>query len=194
MITVLGLAGSPRRNGNTELLLDQVLAGAASLGGQIEKVVLADREIYPCRHCDGCIQTGVCIIKDDMQYLHSKFKTADRLILATPLFFMSVTAQTKLAIDRCQALWAEKYLLNIRRTLASDGSRRRGLFLSVGGLRRTGLFDPARATVRAFFATCDVSYDDELLFPGVDSKGAIKEHLTALQDAFNAGRRLVTSS
>jgi multimeric flavodoxin WrbA len=194
MITVLGLAGSPRRNGNTELLLDKALAGAASLGGQIEKVVLADREIYPCRHCDGCIETGICIIKDDMQYLHSKLKTADRLILATPLFFMSVTAQTKLVIDRCQALWVEKYLLNIRRISGSDGNRRRGLFLSVGGLRRTGLFDPARATVRAFFATCDLAYYDELLFPGIDSKGTIKEHPSALQDAFTAGCRLVTSS
>ena len=194
MITVLGLAGSPRRNGNTELLLDQALAGAASLGGQIEKIVLADREIYPCRHCDDCIETGICTIKDDMQYLHSKLKTADRLILATPLFFMSVTAQTKLVIDRCQALWVEKYLLNIRRTSGSDGSRRRGLFLSVGGLRRTGLFDPVRATVRAFFATCDLAYDDELLLPGVDRKGAINEHPAALQDAFTAGRRLVTSN
>lgn len=193
MITVLGLAGSPRHNGNTELLLDKALAGAASLGGQIEKVALAEREIYPCRHCDGCIQTGLCIIKDDMQYLHSKLKSADRLILATPIFFMSVTAQTKIVIDRCQALWVEKYLLNIRRTLASDGSRRRGLFLSTGGLRRTDLFDPAKATVKAFFATCDVAYDDELLLPGIDSKGAIKEHPTALQDAFNAGRRLITS-
>jgi multimeric flavodoxin WrbA len=193
MITVLGLAGSPRRNGNTELLLDQSLAGAASVGAQTEKIVLGDLEIHPCRHCDGCVETGVCVIKDDMQFLHAKLRTVDRLVLASPLFFMTVTAQTKLAIDRCQALWAEKYLLKVRRTLSSDGSLRRGLFLSVGGLRRKDLFDPARATVRAFFATCDVVYADEMLFPGVDNKGAIKEHLTALQDAFTAGCRLAAS-
>lgn len=193
MITVLGLVGSPRRNGNTELLLEQSLAGAASLGAQTEKIVLGDLEIHPCRHCDSCIKTGICVIKDDMQSLHAKLRTADCLVLASPLFFMSVTAQAKLAIDRCQALWAEKYLLKIRRTVASDGSRRRGLFLSVGGLRRTDLFEPARATVRAFFATCDVAYIDELLFPGIDGKGAIKDHLTALQDAFNAGYRLAAS-
>ncbi len=127
-----------------------------------------------------------------MQGLYTKLRSTDHLVLASPLFFLTVTAVAKLPIDRCQALWVEKYLLKVRRTQASDGSRRRGLFLSVGGMRRPDLFDPVRATVRAFFATCDVAYSDELAFPGIDAKGAIKEHPTALQDAFASGRKLAT--
>lgn len=193
MITVLGLAGSPRRNGNTEILLDKALAGASSLGSQVEKIVLPDLDIHPCLHCDRCVETGICIQQDDMQYIHSKLKTFDRVILASPLFFMTVTSQAKIAIDRCQALWAEKYLLKIRRTTSTDGSRRRGLFISVGGRQRSSLFDPVKATVSAFFATCDLAYDDDLLFPGIDRKGSITEHASALQDAFAAGSHLVMS-
>lgn len=190
---VLGLAGSPRRRSNTDLLLDRALAGAASVGATVEKVVLSRQKLAPCRHCDGCLHTGVCTIKDDMQELHQKLRTCDRLVLASPIFFMTVTAQTKIAIDRCQALWVAKYLLKQRHPDAADGSRRRGLFIAVGGLARPDLFDCARVTVRAFFATCDVQYGEELFFSNIDAKGAIKEHPTALDDAFAAGVRLVQS-
>ena len=188
---VLGLAGSPRRRGNTDLLLEQAIMGADKAGASVETVVLNKLEISPCRHCDGCINTGVCVIKDDMQSLHDKLRTADRLILAAPLFFMTVPAQTKAMIDRCQALWVERYLLKIRRQFAPDGSRRKALLLCVGGMHRPNLFDPVNATVRAFFATCDFEYADALLYPATDEAGAIKSHPTALMDAFDAGVRLV---
>lgn len=188
---VLALAGSPRRQGNTDLLLERALAGAQSFGAVAETVVLSQQRLHPCRHCDGCLHSGVCVIKDEMQPLHHQLRTCDRLVLASPIFFMSVTAQAKIAIDRCQALWAAKYLLKQRHPYAEDGSRRRGLFIAAGGLSRPDLFDCARTTVRAFFATCDVQYSDEVFFSSVDEKGAIKQHPTALDDAFAAGVRLV---
>jgi putative NADPH-quinone reductase len=190
-LRVLALAGSPRRGGNTDLLLDAALAGARGAGAQVEEVRLNLLRVRPCQHCDGCIGTGVCVIDDDMQTVHRQLRAADRIILAAPIFFMALPAQAKLVIDRCQALWVEKYLLGVRRTHGDDGSRRAGLFLSVGGTRFRSLFDGARATVRAFFATCDVEYAGDLCFAGVDLAGAIKEHPTALTRAWEAGSGLV---
>ncbi|HIE52322.1 MAG TPA: flavodoxin family protein [Armatimonadetes bacterium] len=188
---VLGLGGSPREGGNTDLLLERALAGAAQAGAQVEKVILNRLHLTPCQHCDGCRQTGQCIIEDDLQGLYPKLKKAEGLILASPIFFLGVTAQTKILIDRCQAFWAAKYLLG-HRWRTRDGQPRRGLFISVSAHPCPDHFPPAIATVKAFFATLDVIYAEELLFPGVGEKGAIVRHPTALQEAFAAGQRLVT--
>ena len=193
LLKVLGLAGSPRRLGNTDAILAKALEGARSAGAETESIILAGLDIEPCRHCEGCIKTGVCVIDDDMQPIHRKLIEADRIILASPIFFMSVTAQSKIFIDRCQALWALKYLLKVRHTSASDGSRRRGLFMSLGGQTWPELFEPARATVKAFFAVCDVEYGEDLFFRGIDPAGAIRNHPTALQDALEAGKRLAAT-
>ena len=188
---MLGLAGSPRRGGNSETLLDRALAGAESRGAQINKIVVNELAIKGCQHCDGCLSTGVCIIDDDMQFLHRQFREVDRLILSSPLFFLGLPSQVKAVIDRCQALWVEKYLLNIRHQFASDGSHRRGLFICVGGMKKPHLFQGSIITVKAFFATCDIEYGDELLTENIDEINAIEKHPTAKIDAFNLGVKLV---
>ncbi|MBI4216949.1 MAG: flavodoxin family protein [Chloroflexi bacterium] len=190
MLKVLGLAGSPRRHGNTDLLLERALAGAASWGAEVESLVLGRLKVIPCRHCDQCALSGICVIDDEMQGLHQKLKEADRIVLASPIFFMGVTAQAKTIIDRCQALWVWKYVLKQGRPRASDGSRRWGLFLSAGGRSAPHLFDPAIETVKAFFHSCDVAYGGGLLYPTIDEKGAILAHATALEEAYQAGLRL----
>jgi len=108
---VLGIAGSPRRGGNTDLLLEKAIAGASDAGAETEIIVLHGLNISPCRHCDGCLEAGRCVIEDDMQWIHTRLRESDRLIVASPVFFMGLTAQTKMMIDRCQALWAIKYVL-----------------------------------------------------------------------------------
>ncbi len=194
MLRVLGLAGSPRRQGNTEVLLDAALKAAQDAGAATEKIVLNNLKARPCQHCDGCLHTGVCIIDDDIQPFHRKLLEADRIVLASPIFFMSVTAQAKIAIDRCQALWVARYLLKQRHPLASDGSRRRGLWIGAAGMDRPlpYLFDGARRVVRAFFAACDVEYGEELLYPAMDEYREVHHHPTALQEARDAGSRLVS--
>ncbi|HEX76596.1 MAG TPA: flavodoxin family protein [Dehalococcoidia bacterium] len=192
-LKVLGIAGSPRRDGNTDLLLREVMAGAASQRAQIKIVILSELNISPCRHCDGCLKTGKCVIDDDMQWLHTDLKEADRLVLASPIFFMGVTAQTKAMIDRCQALWVIKYVLKL--PLATNTSKeRKGIFVSVGGTKLSNLFQPAITTVKSWFTTLDISYDGELVFSGIDEKDAIIRHPTALKDAFATGRQLVPST
>ncbi len=188
-LKVLGIAGSPRRGGNTDLLLAEVMRGAASQGAKVKTIILNDLKIAPCQHCDACLETGRCKVMDDMQMVYRELEDADRLVLASPIQFMGVTAQMKAMIDRCQALWARKYIL--KQPPLGNGRERKGLFVSVGGRKMPNLFEPALVTVKTLFKILDVTYAGELLFPGVDEKGAIAKHPDALRQAFLAGQKLV---
>jgi multimeric flavodoxin WrbA len=187
-VRVLGLAGSPRRGGNTDLLLAEVLKGAKNKGAKVKTIFLNKLKITPCQHCDACFEAGVCKIKDDMQMVYRELEKADRIVLASPVQFMGVSAQAKAMIDRCQALWARKYIL--KRPPLGDRRPRKGLFIAVGGMKLANLFEPSLATVKALFKVIDVDYAGDLLFRGVDEKGAIKKHPTALKQAFLAGQKL----
>jgi hypothetical protein len=188
-VRVLGIAGSPRRGGNTDLLLDEVLKGAASKGAEVKTIVLNDLKMTPCQHCDACFKEGVCRFDDDMQTVYKEMEKADRIVLASPVQFLGVSAQTKIMIDRCQALWARKYIL--KQPPLGDRRPRKGLFIAVGGMKLAKLFEPSLAIVKALFKVLDIEYAGDLLFRGVDEKGAIKKHPTALKYAFKAGEGLV---
>ena len=186
---VLGIAGSPRRGGNTDLLLAEVMKGAASRGAEVKTIVLNDLKVTPCQHCDACLETGRCKVEDDMQMVYRELEDADRIVLASPIQFMGVTAQMKAMIDRCQALWARKYVLK----LPPLGNRRerKGFFISVGARKIANLFEPALVMIKTVFRILDITYAGELLFPGIDEKGAIAKHPDALSQAFLAGQELV---
>lgn len=186
---ILGVAGSPRRGGNTDRLLAEVLKGAQSRGAEVKTIILNDLDIAPCQHCNACFEAGQCQFDDDMQLVYQELMTADRIVLASPIHFSSVTAQTKVMIDRCQALWARKHKLNL--PPLGDRRDRKGLFVSVGGRELTNLFEPALATVKAFFNSLDIGYVGEIVFSGIDDKGAITKHPDALRQAYIAGQKLV---
>jgi len=183
---VLGIMGSPRIKGNTDLLLNKALKGAQSHGAEVEKIVVDKLKIAPCREYYGCLRDGSCVIRDDMDDIYPKLLAADAIIVASPIFFYGLTGQLKALIDRCQALWARKYIL---KQDFSD-STRKGVFIAVGATRGKQLFDGSILTVKYFFQAISVRYTDELLVRGVDKKGEIKEHPTALSDAFELGKRL----
>lgn len=185
---VLGIAGSPRRGGNTDLLLAEVLKGAAAEGAEVKTIFLNKLKVTPCQHCDACFEAGVCKLKDDMQMVYREMEKADRIMLASPVHFMGVSAQAKIMIDRCQALWARKYIL--KQPPLGDKRPRKGLFIAVGGMKLANLFEPSLAIVKALFKVLDVDSAGDLLFPGVDQKGAIKQRPDALKQAFLAGRKL----
>ena len=190
---VLGLFGSPRRGGNTDLLLEEMLKGAQSQGAEIERIFLSDWDISGCRECRSCEATGNCVVQDQMQEIYPKLLKANHIILASPIFFYGVTAQAKRMIDRCQALWARKYVLK-KSSLGEKGTTpRKGWFLSVAGSRGAKVFEGAILTVKYFFDALNVEYAGELTFRRIDAKGAIKKHPSALREAFEAGQRLVSS-
>ncbi len=186
---VLGITGSPRRGGNTDLLLAEVMKGAASRGAEVKTIILNNLKIAPCQHCDACLKKGKCKYQDDMQMVYRELEDADRIVLASPIQFMGITAQMKAMIDRCQALWARKYVLK----LPPLGNRRerKGLFISVGGRKIANVFDGALITIKSLLTVLDVTYAGELLFRNVDEKGAIAQHPGALHQAFLVGQELV---
>ena len=185
---VLGIMGSPRIKGNTDLLLDEALKGAQSREAEVEKIIVDKLKIAPCREYYGCLKDGNCVIRDDMGGIYPKLLTADVIIVASPIFFYGLTAQLKALIDRCQALWARRYIL---KQDFSD-STRKGAFIAVGATRGKQLFDGSILTVKYFFQAIGVKYVDELLVRGVDKKAEIKKHPTALSDAFELGKRLIS--
>ncbi len=187
---VLGIFGSPRRGGNTDILLEEALRGAQSQGVEVERIYLTDFSITPCRECHGCDQTGQCVIEDDMQKIYPKLLEADIIILSSPIFFYGVTAWAKALIDRSQALWARKYLLKDS-SLGKGGRKRKGFFISVGATKGPKMFEGAILTVKYFFDVLNAEYSGELVFRGIEAKGEIRNHKDAIQQAFEAGRKLV---
>lgn len=184
---ILGIMGSPRKMSNTDLLLDEALKGAQSAGAEVEKLVVADLNIAPCAEYYGCSRDGQCVIKDDMQQVYVKLLEADGVILASPIFFYGLTAQAKALIDRCQALWVRKHRLG-QNPLARAG--RKGAFISVGATKGKRLFEGPVLTVKLFFDAIDVDYIGELLVRSVEERAKIKEHPSALREAFELGQNL----
>jgi multimeric flavodoxin WrbA len=186
-LKVLGIMGSPRIKGNTDLLLEEALKGAKSQGAEVEKIVVDKLEIAPCKEYLGCFKDGNCVIRDDMDDIYPKLLEADVVIIASPMFFYGVSSQAKALIDRCQALWARNHIL--KQSLPNGG--RKGAFIAVGATKGKRLFEGAILTVKYFFEAIGVEYADELLIRGVDARGEIKEHPIALSDAFELGKRVV---
>jgi len=186
---VLGIMGSPRRQSNTEILLDKALEGAREAGAEIEKVLVSKLKISPCLEIYACLKDGNCAIKDDMQLLYEKLLEADHIIFTSPIFFYGITSQAKAIIDRCQALWVRGHLLAIGK---NDKRERRGVFISIGATRGQKLFDGAVLTVKYFFDAVGVKYFGDLLIRGIDNKGQIMENPEALENAFRLGQELVS--
>ena len=183
MSPILGISGSPRIAGNTDILLDKALEGARDSGAKTEKIILNNLEFAPCQECSQMPDDGTCIIEDDMQVVYKKVKEADGIILASPIFFGSLSAQTKMMIDRFQCLWRARHVLK------KDMSKRKmpGAFICVEASGREDFFENAKSITRNFFAAIDAEYKEELLCPGVDEKGSILKCPDFLKKAFRLG-------
>ncbi len=190
-IKVLGISTSPRLKGNSDLLLRQALAGAEAAGAETEYIRLRGLNIAPCIECNSCYKKGACVVEDDYQMLSSKMLEADRLIFATPIFFMNFCAQAKALIDRCQCLWSRKYVL--KQPLQTAGRDRRAMVIAVGGTRSKKMFESVRLTAKYFFDVLDMIYAVNLFVNKVDTAGQIKQHPSAMNEAFRLGRELAST-
>jgi multimeric flavodoxin WrbA len=187
----IAFLGSPRKDGNTELLLMEAIRGVRETsGGEVTIFNLNLMNIKPCQDCGGCEKTGECVLEDDMPKIYPEIRAADRVILASPIFFFGLSAQSKTMIDRCQSFWCEKYLL--KKAIQPGRYGRKGLLIVVGGMKKEVGIQCADACAKAFFRTISVGEHQVLSFLGVDAKGAIRDHPTGLKDAFQAGSGLVS--
>ena len=189
-LRVLGLAGSPRKRGNTRLLLERALQGAESQHAVTELIDLCALDVSPCVACDGCFTHDRCVVDDDFQRVFDRLVLADRIVLAAPIYFMGLPAQAKSFIDRGQCLWARKFVRKLPLPPSHSGIKRRGHLISVGGSDLKDLFACAERTFKFFLHTLNAEMGPSLLYSGVDHRGAILRHATALDDALAFGARL----
>ena len=186
-VDVLGILGSPRRGGNSEILLDRALDGAKASGKSTSRIILNDLRIRPCQNCGLCERTGECSQKDDMLIVRAATESASRIILASPIYFASISAQAKIMIDRCQVYWARKCVLKWNPPRLD----RQGAFISVGGFQQgEAFFDCAARVVSVWYLVQDVAFNEKLFFAGIDKKGEALNHPDALEKCFELGRRL----
>lgn len=189
MADLVAIYGSPRRKGNTSTLLSKAVQGARDQGLTVEEFLLQEQKISPCLELYHCQKNGECSIKDDFQGLRDEILQANGLILASPIFFYSVTAQTKAFMDRFQSLWVKKYLLD-QVQFGNWEVKRLGLFISAGATKGKKLFEGTLLSVKYLFDVLDMQLWDTLLYRGLDKAEDILEHPDYMQQAYDKGGEL----
>ena len=178
---ILAILGSPRKNGNSEILTRTVAeAIAAKREAEIEYLRTHKLDISGCIGCNGCEKTGMCVLKDDMADVYEQVDQADIILLATPVYFYGPSSQIKAMIDRFQARWSRKYLLKTR---YRQQDKRIGCLLSTAATQGKKLFDGSILIAKSFFDAIDVEYGGTFTVRGVDEKGALSEKADQLLEA-----------
>ena len=192
MDTIIAVYGSPRRRGNTAALLRRAVEGAREAGAKVEEIFLRDLKMSPCLELYGCKKTGRCVIQDDFQDVMDRLLESRGLMLASPIFFYSVSAHTKILMDRCQALWVKKYLID-KISFGKGPVTRKGLFLAAGATKGKKLFEGTLLSVKYFFDVLDMELWRTVLVRGVDCEGDILRYPECLDEAYRAGRDLAVA-
>ncbi|MDF1577425.1 MAG: flavodoxin family protein [Desulfurivibrionaceae bacterium] len=188
MSDVLIFLGSPRKNGNSEVLAEAICRGIEKGGDSYEIVRLAALEFSPCIGCGGCDKTGHCVLEDQMIPLYEKIESARRVILASPIYFYSITAQAKAFVDRCQALWNRKYL-QVGKGVWQQDSDRKGYLVAVAATRGERVFEGAILTMKYACDAMGLIYGGEFSVRGIDRRGEMAGDLATLARAEEFGRR-----
>jgi len=179
---IIGIVGSPRRNGNTEFLVDSIIEGAEEVGVISHKVILEDLKIAPCRACNVCTKTGSCVHQDDMDELLTQMFDSDVWILGTPVYWWGPTAQFKAFLDR----W---YGVNER-------SKFRGkeviIAIPLGGSGEHS-YGPTKDMLERVIPYLGMTHVRTILAPGIGKLGAIKNHPDILDSARKTGRDIANS-
>jgi multimeric flavodoxin WrbA len=182
---LLCVHGSPRTDGNTDLLLAVLAQGAEEAGVAVRHIFCRNLEVSPCTGCGGCATTGRCVIRDEMDEVYRAVDEASALALGAPVYFLGLPSQVKRVIDRFQTHWSRVFLLG--QALAME---KPGAFVSTAGASQHSVFTCAIRTVEAWFEVSGFQPKLHLLYEGVDEKGAVREHPVALAEARAAGDRL----
>ena len=187
---VLVFLGSPRKKGNSEVLTEAFLEGVKQEGGLPEIIRLCDLTISPCISCGGCDKTGKCVVEDDMIPLLKKIISTDKAILSSPIYFYGVSAQAKAFIDRTQALWNRKRLLQQKGEWV-DNPERKGFFISVAATKGAKIFEGAVLTAKYAYDAMGMEYAGDFLVSGPDKRGDMKKNDKKLAEAKIAGRNFI---
>ena len=189
---ILGILGSPRKGGNSDILLEEALRGAREAGAETEKIVLDALEIRGCRDCKGCNETGRCVIEDDMPQIHEKILDAQGILHSVPVYFYSMTAQMKAYLDRWCAFFDGDWELHTQYVPKFQGKK--VAIIAVCGAADPEMteptIDPFRRTVE--FQSDLLEWGGALAVPSVSDKGDVQHNKQALEEAYKLGKTLVS--
>lgn len=194
MIKLLGIKGSPRKESNSNLMLDKAVEGSKDNSQKEVKPKIINptkMNINPCRGCFQCDKAGKCIINDGMEQLYKEFDQADIVLVSTPVFFNGVSAQLKTMIDRCQAIWGSKY--GAQNSLIDREKERVGFLLAAGGAPAyREQFTAVRKVSEMFFRVINTDWKGELSISNTD-ENPVTEREDILKKAYQTGKELVSS-
>jgi multimeric flavodoxin WrbA len=186
--TLTAIYSSPRRGGNSDVLLDAALDGAESAGATVSRFYLREMTFRPCQNCGYCSKTGVCrFADDDMGPIYDALDNSDIILLASPIYFCSVCAQAKAMIDRCQPYWARKYEL---KTFQPKPGRRGG-FICCGGFPDDRFLKCTEQIIKTWYYIMDIKYRGVAFEPKLDARGDAAKSDGALERAAEFGRGIV---
>jgi multimeric flavodoxin WrbA len=180
---VLGVVGSPRKGGNTDILVDEMLRGARDKGAKVDKVFLNDLKLSPCQaECsDYCKRTGECKINDDMSPLYQKLYDSDVIVLGTPIYWYGPSAQLKIFIDRWYAFSHPKYIHKMK--------GKKVILISSFAEDDVSLADPLVGMVTRSLNYIEAEFYERLLV-SVEKKGAVKQNHHVMKQAYQIGLKL----
>lgn len=186
---VLGILGSPRVGGNSDILLERALAGAGDAGAEAEKIVLCEKRISGCLDCEKCNETGVCAVQDDMLEIHKKIVEADTIIHSVPVYFWAMTAQMKAYLDRWCVFFDGEWRLHEAYYPKMKG---KGIgLITVCGDADVSVADPI---VHSFKTTCQFTGLNWLgvVQASASAKGEIAKNEVAKKEAYDLGKKGAT--
>ncbi len=184
---ILCIYGSPRQGGNTDILMEEFIKGVENKGGEVIRVKLREKKISPCQSCGYCKKEGICVQKDDMQNLYPLLSSCEGIAIASPVFFLSLPAQVKSFIDRCEVFWVRKYIKG-EKIREREG---RGVFISTAGFKEKEVFFCAEKAVKAFFNVLGVTLWHSHFFGGIEEKGQIRNYPHFLKEVYRSGEELM---
>ena len=190
-MAILGIYGSPRAGGNSDILLDKALEAAEQTGKQVERAYVRRMIFDACTECGSCDSTGRCILKDDMIPFYDRMNEAEAIIVATPIFFYGPPAMLKALMDRSQALWCGRALRKPKDQW-KDYQKGPGYILAVGATKGDNLFIPLDLMFKYFYDALDRKYADGLKLRRVDGKGDVLNNPEMLEQAAELGRKIVS--
>jgi len=167
--------------------LQKAVSGARDAGAQVEEIILRDLRMSPCLEIYGCNQAGECRLKDDFQTARDQILSSRGLMLASPVFFYTVSAHTKILMDRFQSVWVKKHWVD---QISKDPktATRKGLFIAAGATRGRKLFDGMLLSLKYFFEVIDMELWKALLYRGLDFEDDVLKYPQYLDEAYQTGK------
>ena len=195
MKKMLGIAGSPRKGGNSDVLMKRILKGARDEGIATEEIQLRDYQFQPCNGCERCHKDKRCTgLQDGMQLIYPKIRESGGMVVISPIYSYNMTALMKAFIERLYSFYdfSDERPGNWSSQLANQG--RKAMIAVVGeqNTRKEGGMDLTLETIRRNIEALGYEVTDELPVLGIFHKGRVREYPQVLEQAEALGRRLAS--